>query len=93
MDAPPSLLGAMDSTFAAFFKGNSWDAWKAFIAALFALPMDEAQLEIYRRHTGRTTPPKTPFAEAALVVGRRGGKSRVLALIALYLALYRNYRQ
>ena len=93
MDNPPSLLEAMDTTFAQFFKGGSWGAWKAFIAALFALPMDDDQLEIYRRHTGRQTPPTTPFAEAALVVGRRGGKSRVLALIALYLALYRNYRQ
>jgi hypothetical protein len=93
MDNPPSLLEAMGTTFAQFFKGKSWDAWKSFIAALFALPMDEAQLETYRRHTGRVTPPTTPFAEAALVVGRRGGKSDVLALIALYLALYRNYRQ
>ncbi len=29
--------------------------------------------------------------EAALVVGRRGGKSRVLALIAVYLACFRDY--
>jgi phage terminase large subunit-like protein len=33
-----------------------------------------------------------PFTEAALCVGRRGGKSRILALIAVYLATFRDYR-
>ena len=32
-----------------------------------------------------------PFKEAALVIGRRGGKSRVLALIAVFLACFRDY--
>jgi len=31
-------------------------------------------------------------SEAALIVGRRGGKSRVLALVATYLAAFRDYR-
>jgi hypothetical protein len=35
--------------------------------------------------------PSAPFTEAALIVGRRGGKSRVLALIAVYLATFRDY--
>ena len=38
------------------------------------------------RPTGRARQPIAPFTEAALVVGRRGGKSRILALIAVYLA-------
>ena len=32
-----------------------------------------------------------PFTEAAVIVGRRGGKSRILALIAVYLACFRDY--
>jgi phage terminase large subunit-like protein len=32
-----------------------------------------------------------PFKEAALVVGRRGGKSRTLATIAVFLACFRTY--
>ena len=35
--------------------------------------------------------PTEPFREAALVVGRRGGKSRVLALVAVFLAAFRDY--
>ena len=43
-------------------------------------------------HTGRTAAPTAPFREAALVVGRRGGKSRVLALIATYIATMIDHR-
>ena len=32
------------------------------------------QLDLFRRHTERQTPPAKPFNEAALVIGRRGGK-------------------
>jgi hypothetical protein len=77
--------------FGPHFRGDSWRPWRAFLAALFALEMTEAELEVYRHHTGRQTPPAAPFTEAALVVGRRGGKSRVLALIATFLATSRDY--
>ena len=82
---------ANEELFAPFFRGSSWGPWRAFLAALFALPMDAEALELYQRHTGRQTAPTTAFTEAALVVGRRGGKSRVLALIATYLATARDY--
>jgi hypothetical protein len=49
-------------------------------------------LATYRACTGRVSPPGAPFAEAAFCVGRRGGKSRILALIAVYLATFRDYR-
>ena len=44
-----------------------------------------------RAHTGRQVEPRRPFTEAALIVGRRGGKSRVLALVAVFLACFRDY--
>jgi hypothetical protein len=91
----PTILEAMvhPQVFGPFFKGTSWDAWKALLAALFGLPMDDAQLALYRQHTGRTAAPAAAFTEAELVVGRRGGKSRVLALIATYLATFRSYEE
>jgi hypothetical protein len=88
-----SLSRALDdpNLFAHHFKGKSWAAWKVFLAALFAETVDEAGQAIYRERTGRTSWPTTPFTEAAVIVGRRGGKSRTLALIAVYLACFRTY--
>ena len=80
-----------DAMFARFFRAASWQPWRAFLAALFGLPMSEDQLATYRHHTGRTEPPAAPFTEAALICGRRGGKSRILATIATYLAAFREY--
>jgi hypothetical protein len=78
--------------FGPFFSGETWDAWFVFLAALFALPMDHQQLAIYTKHTGRSTPPTTPHHEAWLVIGRRGGKSFVLATIAVFLATFKDWR-
>ena len=54
--------------------------------------MTDEQLAIYRKHTNRQEPPANPQTEAWLIVGRRGGKSFVMALTAVYLATFRDYR-
>ena len=89
-----TILDALDDEhlFAPMFPGPSWRRWRSFLAGLFCLPMDEAALEVYRHHTGRSERPVRPFREAAVICGRRGGKSRVLALIAVYLATFQDYR-
>ena len=35
--------------FAPLFAGPSWRPWKAFLAALFGLPLSNDQLALYRR--------------------------------------------
>ena len=77
--------------FKTHFRGDTWLPWMAFLMALFGLPMGEAALALFRAHTGRQEPPVAAFKEAALVIGRRGGKSRILALIAVFLACFRDY--
>jgi hypothetical protein len=77
--------------FGPWFKGDSWAAGRAFLAVLFGLPLDAEAEATYRQHTGRTVPPSTPAREAWLVVGRRGGKSLLAALVALFLACFRTY--
>ncbi|MGY3137750.1 hypothetical protein ACVWZM_008432 [Bradyrhizobium sp. USDA 4501] len=80
--------------FAKFFPDpESWIAWRSFIAAAFGLPMSDEELAIYRQCTGRTDPPTEQARECVLVIGRRGGKSRILALIAVWLACFHDYRQ
>ena len=92
-----SILRALDdpALFAPHFRGDTWRTWRVFLKALFGLggAMTADERAAYRQHTGREEPPTQPFREAALVVGRRGGKSRVLALIAVYLATFRDYTE
>ncbi|MGO9774871.1 MAG: terminase large subunit domain-containing protein [Roseiarcus sp.] len=87
-----SILDALDdpALLQPHFRGPSWTAWRGFLAALFALESNDSG-EAYRAATGRQSLPEAPFSEAALIVGRRGGKSRILALIAVCLACFRDY--
>lgn len=75
-----------------FKDAATWAPWRAFLAALFTLPMTEADLALYQECTGRETPPPGGTTEAWLVCGRRAGKSFILALIAVYLAVFRDWR-
>jgi hypothetical protein len=95
--SPPQLniLDAIadPALFAPWFKRGEWQAWFSFLAALFALPMSAEQRRIYRQCTGRKTVPTQPAKEAWLVCGRRAGKSFILALCAVFLACFFDYRQ
>ena len=70
----------------------TWQAWRAFLCALFGLGMSEDAARAYRACTGRAVLPTAPFSEAWLVCGRRSGKSFVLALIAVFLAAFKDWR-
>ncbi|WP_247442783.1 hypothetical protein [Bradyrhizobium sp. CW7] len=91
-----SILDATEDPvlFTRWFKDRAtWQAWFAFMSALFALPMTPEQLAIYEKCTGRTAPPATTAKEAWLVCGRRAGKSFVLAFIAVFLACFKDWQQ
>ena len=78
--------------FAPLFRpAASWAAWRAFLAAVYGLPMDAAMRATFQRHTGRAAPPTVPAREAWLVCGRRSGKSRIAATLAVYAAAFRSY--
>jgi hypothetical protein len=73
------------------FPADTWRPWSAYLRAVFGLPLDSEALDLYRQCTGRQTPPSAAARESWTLVGRRGGKSRVAALIAVYLACFREY--
>ena len=75
----------------AFSNRDTWRAWVTFLAALFGLGLTEAQATLYRQCTGRIDDPGTPSNEAWIVAGRRGGKSFVLALVATFIACFRDW--
>ncbi len=72
---------------------DTWQSWMVFLKALFALAMTEDDLALYRQCTGRQNPPEKPFIEAWCPTGRRSGKSFIAALVAVFLACFRDYRK
>ncbi len=91
--ATTTLAAALDDPdlFASLFAGRSWRRWRVFLRALFGERMGWRDRAVFRHHTERREPPTTSLREAAIVCGRRGGKSRILALLAVYLAVFRDY--
>jgi hypothetical protein len=85
-----TIIHALDhkQLFAPFFQGDTWSAWRVFLKTLYALPLTDADMEVYRRLTGRQNPPSKKSREAWLIVGRGGGKSLIAALTAVYQACF-----
>ncbi|CAD7044715.1 terminase [Pseudorhizobium endolithicum] len=91
-----NLLEALDdpNLFQPWIKdSSSYVAWRTFLAALFGLPMTDEQKEIFQECTGREHPPTEQAKQAWMIVGRRGGKSFNMALLAVFSAAFRDYRQ
>jgi hypothetical protein len=86
--ASTSILDAMHDArlFAPFFRGGTWGAWEAFLAALWGLDMPPDQLDTFRACTGRVERPTRRASEGWVIAGRRSGKSRIAAFVAAYLA-------
>ena len=43
-----------------FKDKHTWSAWRAFLAALFALPMTDEQRALYSKHTGAVRHQREP---------------------------------
>jgi hypothetical protein len=67
---------------------STWQVWLTILSAAFALPLTAAQLQIFAGISGGSLPPAKAVRELWVVAGRRSGKSRMAALIAVYLALF-----
>ena len=78
--------------FGPFFAGPSWDAWRVALKALFVVEMTDADRGLYKELSGGRAVPDRPIREASFCFGRRSGKSRIAAMLAVYLAVARDYR-
>lgn len=78
--------------FGSFFRdAATWAAWMTVLRSVFGLPLADSERELFTRCTGRSQPFAAPVTEGWLVCGRRSGKSFVAALIATFLAAFRDY--
>jgi hypothetical protein len=61
------------------------DAQSALLKAIYALPMTDAELALFREATGLTEAPTVPFRSISVLAGRRSGKSsRACAPLAVF---------
>ncbi len=81
----PNLFGSL------FKDPKTWATWRVFLKGLFGLEMAPEEVSTFSRYTGRASPPLKPASEAWVIAGRRSGKSFMSALIACYLAIFRDW--
>ena len=66
--------------------GDSWAAWRALLLGAMGEKLTKKELGIFTKFTGRDHSPSERVSELWCVIGRRGGKSRAMAVLATYLA-------
>ena len=73
------------------FGGESWAPWRALLAGFYGLELDEdTELPTWRKITALDAP-DGPCDELWLAIGRRGGKSQIAALLAVYESCFRDH--
>ena len=75
----PELLGGV-------LGGDSWHAWRALLLAAMGEELEPDEITIFKKFTGRDKPPPKRIDEFWCAIGRRGGKSRAMSTLAVYLA-------
>jgi hypothetical protein len=75
----PELLGGV-------LGGPTWHAWRSLLLAAMGEPLKPDELAAFQKFTRRKTPPSQRVDEFWCAIGRRGGKSRAMSALAIYLA-------
>ena len=78
--------------FGPVFGGDSFGAWRALLGGFYGLPLDDEARETFRAITGGRSAPVEASHELWLAVGRRGGKSHVAGLLAIFEACFNDHR-
>jgi hypothetical protein len=66
--------------------GDSWRPWRVLLIAAVGERLTDSERKIFHKLTGRAREPGKPVHELIAVVGRRGGKSRAMAVLLCWLA-------
>ena len=73
---------------AGFGNLDTWRTWLVTLKAAFGRPLDTHERETFAAVAGNRAVPTKRVRELWCVAGRRSGKSRVAAAIAVYLSLF-----
>lgn len=78
--------------FARQLEGVSWAPWKALLLGICGEPLSPVELAHFKTLTNRQKSPSEPVREFWAAIGRRGGKTRAMAVLTAYLAACKDYR-
>lgn len=67
----------------------SWEPWRVVLKAADGAVLTEDEVAFFQSVSGGREPPTEPVKELWCVIGRRSGKSRIAAAIAVYEAIFR----
>jgi hypothetical protein len=66
--------------------GESWQAWRVLLIASMGEALTDSERVTFTAMTGRACEPLQRVEELVCCVGRRGGKSRAMAVLATYIS-------
>jgi hypothetical protein len=72
--------------FANILPGESWAAWRILLIALVGEELYPEERAVFAKLTERATEPRQFVEEFVGIIGRRGGKSRAMSVLATYIA-------
>ena len=78
--------------FAPLVGGPSWAPWRVLLIAAMGEPLTTAERETFYALTGREREPVEAVDEFWGVMGRRGGKSRAIAVLGSYIGALVDHR-
>jgi hypothetical protein len=84
--ADNSLLGA------ALGDVRPWQTWRTILRAAFGLKLNRVEARRFAAVAGDRKAPSKRVRELWAVAGRRGGKSRMAAAVACYIAAFEDHR-
>jgi hypothetical protein len=71
---------------------KTWHAWEVYLQVLFGLPIDIVEDSLlFKEVTGLDYLSQGRFKESYVICGRRSGKSYISAIIACYLATFKDW--
>jgi hypothetical protein len=74
-------------------SGDSWKSWRVLLLAAMGEPLrTDDELKIFHRLTNRSRVPTQRVEEFWGVIGRRGGKSKAMGALAVYIAVLCDHR-
>ena len=75
----PDLFGTV-------LAGDSWASWRILLIAAMGEPLTVEERVVFEHLTGRPQEPAERVEEIWAIIGRRGGKTRAVAVLAAYIA-------